>query len=121
MGQLTCSESFSNPLSNVAPDLTQAQEPFPLWFVKAPGSISEKAGISSLSRPGSRVGHRYPEGLASYDSALKFVWRQEGQLLELDFFPQGKTLYMSEQGLPALQRGFGKRALKILLSMFPRP
>lgn len=112
MGQLTCSESFSNPLSNVAPDLTQAQEPFPLWFVKAPGSISEKAGISSLSRSGSRVGHRYLEGLASYDSALQCVWRQEGQLLEqiLDFFPQGKTLYMSEQGLPALQRGFGKRA-----------
>lgn len=108
MGQLTRSESFSNPLSNVAPDLTQAQEPFPLWFVKAPGSISEKAGISSLSRSGSRVGHRYREGLASYDSALQCVWRQEGQLLEqiLDFF----HLYMSEQGLPALQRGLGKRA-----------
>lgn len=82
MGQLTCSESFSNPLSNAAPDPTPAQEPFTLWFVKASESISEKAGISSLSRSGSRVGHRYLEGLTSDDSALQSVWRQEVQLLE---------------------------------------
>lgn len=94
MGQLTCSESFSNPLSNIAPDLTWAQESFTLWFVKASESISEKAGISSLSRSGSRLGHRYLEGLISYDSALQCVCRQEVQLLEqiLNFFPYGNDI-----------------------------